>query len=94
MAALLLWPNEAQASANVLFDGSTRIFGAPVQVLGLGCFLLAVLLAVSKFGRIKLGEGKPAYSTSSWLFMFISAGLGSATMYWAFMEWAYYYQTP
>ncbi|WP_211878308.1 BCCT family transporter [Pseudarthrobacter albicanus] len=94
VAALLLWPNEAQASANILFDGSTRIFGAPVQVLGLGCFLLAVLLAVSKFGRIKLGEGKPAYSTSSWLFMFISAGLGSATMYWAFMEWAYYYQTP
>ena len=94
VAALLLWPSQAQSSASALFDGSTRIFGAPVQVLGLGCFLLAVLLAVSKFGRIKLGEGKPAYSNSSWLFMFISAGLGSATMYWAFMEWAYYYQTP
>ncbi|MFP3569994.1 BCCT family transporter [Paraburkholderia sp. SIMBA_030] len=26
--------------------------------------------------------------------MFICAGLSSATMYWAFMEWAYYYQTP
>ncbi|MDJ0358557.1 BCCT family transporter [Paenarthrobacter sp. PH39-S1] len=94
VTALLLWPSQAQSSASSLFDGSTRIFGAPVQVLGLGCFLLAVLLAVSRFGRIKLGEGKPAYSTSSWLFMFISAGLGSATMYWAFMEWAYYYQTP
>ena len=26
--------------------------------------------------------------------MFICAGLGSATMYWAFMEWGYYYLTP
>ncbi|MFK0002692.1 BCCT family transporter [Paenarthrobacter sp. NPDC090522] len=94
VAALLLWPKEAQASAGVLFDTSTRIFGAPVQVLGLGCLLLAVLLGVSKYGKIKLGEGKPTYSNASWLFMFISAGLGSATMYWAFMEWAYYYQTP
>ncbi len=92
--ALLIWPNEAQAGANALFDGSTRIFGAPVQVVGLACLLLAILLAVSKFGKIKLGDGKPEYSTASWLFMFISAGLGSATMYWAFMEWAYYYQTP
>lgn len=26
--------------------------------------------------------------------MFICAGLGSATMYWAFMEWAFYYTGP
>jgi BCCT family betaine/carnitine transporter len=94
VVALLLWPTQAQADANTLFNGSTGFFGVPVEVLGVACLLIAVLLAVSRFGKIKLGEGKPEYSTPSWLFMFITAGLGSATMYWAFIEWAYYYQTP
>ncbi|RDI23989.1 BCCT family betaine/carnitine transporter [Rhodococcus sp. AG1013] len=94
VVALLIWPDQAQNGANTVFNASTRIFGAPVQLMGFGCFILAVGLAISRFGKIKLGEGKPEYSTPSWLFMFISAGLGSATMYWAFMEWAYYYQTP
>ncbi|MEU1293764.1 BCCT family transporter [Streptomyces sp. NPDC005840] len=94
VAGLLIWPDEAQSGAKVLFNGATDIFGAPVQLLGLACLVMAGALCFSRFGRIKLGDGKPAYSTPSWLFMFISAGLGSATMYWAFMEWAYYYTTP
>ena len=52
-----------------------------------------IYLATSKYGNIRLGEGKPEYSTLSWLFMFICAGLGSSTLYWG-LEWAYYYQTP
>lgn len=94
VAALLIWPEQAQSTAGSFFDASTRIFGVPAQITGLGCLVLAVFLATSRYGRIRLGEGKPAYSTPSWLFMLISAGLGSATMYWAFMEWVYYYQTP
>ncbi|STL56207.1 BCCT-family transporter [Escherichia coli] len=55
---------------------------------------LVIYLATSKYGNIRLGEGKPEYSTLSWLFMFICAGLGSSTLYWGVAEWAYYYQTP
>lgn len=94
VVALLLWPTTAQEGASALFDASTRIFGVPVQLLGVACLLIAVLLACSRLGSIRLGEGEPQYSTPSWLFMFITAGLGSATMYWAFMEWAYYYLQP
>ncbi|HAN7049139.1 TPA: BCCT family transporter, partial [Escherichia coli] len=43
---------------------------------------LVIYLATSKYGNIRLGEGKPEYSTLSWLFMFICAGLGSSTLYW------------
>lgn len=39
-------------------------------------------LAFSKYGKIKLGEGKPQYSTMSWIFMFILSGIGSSTLYW------------
>lgn len=30
----------------------------------------------------------------SWIFMFILSGIGSSTLYWGFLDWAYYYQTP
>lgn len=53
---------------------------------------LVIYLATSKYGNIRLGEGKPEYSTLSAVyvylcrFRFFYALLGVA-------EWAYYYQT-
>lgn len=94
VTGLLMWPVQAQEGAHELFGISTRIFGAPVQVIGLLSLVFVLVIALSKIGTIKLGDGDPEYSTISWLFMFITAGLGSATMYWAFMEWAYYFTTP
>jgi BCCT family betaine/carnitine transporter len=94
VGCLLQWPTESQRGARAVFEQSTKVFGATVQLIGLACAALAGYLAVSRYGDIKFGEGAPRYSTSSWLFMFLSAGLGSATMYWSFVEWAYYYQTP
>lgn len=72
----------------------TRLLGSTVQVLVLLALGLVLYLAISKYGNIRLGEGKVEYSTLSWLFMFICAGLGSSTLYWGVAEWAYYYQTP
>lgn len=77
-----------------MFQGLTDSIGSLVQLLGFLCVVIVLLIACSRYGAIKLGEGKPEYSNISWIFMFICAGLGSATMYWAFMEWAYYYNTP
>ncbi|WP_339433891.1 BCCT family transporter [Pseudomonas sp. EA_65y_Pfl2_P78] len=91
---LMMYPTEAQALASQLFTSATSTFGAVVQFTGFACVVLILGLALSKYGNIRLGEGKPEYTTTSWVFMFICAGLGSATMYWAFMEWAYYYLTP
>ena len=60
----------------------TRLLGSTVQVLVLLALGLVLYLATSKYGNIRLGEGKVEYSTLSWLFMFICAGLGSSTLYW------------
>lgn len=92
--ALTMWPAEAAATASALFEWSTRSFGALVQILVFGCVLACMALAFSKYGNVRLGEGKPEYSTLSWIFMFICAGMGSSTMYWGVMEWVYYYQSP
>ncbi|WP_328303972.1 BCCT family transporter [Pseudomonas guariconensis] len=91
---LALFPAEAESMANQLFELSTRTFGTSVQVLVFGSSLAVLYLAFSKYGNIRLGAGKPEYSTATWVFMFICAGMGSSTLYWGVMEWAYYYQTP
>lgn len=93
-ATLSLFPQQSAQVANTLFNGVTRMLGSAVQILVLMAMGLVVWLATSKYGNIRLGEGKAEYSTLSWLFMFICAGLGSSTLYWGVAEWAYYYQTP
>ncbi|AXY57388.1 BCCT family transporter [Acinetobacter chinensis] len=92
--ALAIYSKESIAFAEKLLYWSTSIFSAPVLLFGFFACLFVVGLAFSKYGHIKLGEGKPEYSTPSWIFMFILAGLGSSTLYWGFLDWAYYYQTP
>lgn len=91
---LAAYPAQAESMANHLFELSTRTFGTSVQVLVFGSSLAVLYLAFSKYGNIRLGAGKPEYSTATWVFMFICAGMGSSTLYWGVMEWAYYYQTP
>jgi len=92
--AMVRWPTQAAATATLLFDWSTRSFGSLVQIFVFGCVIACMALAFSKYGNVRLGEGKPEYSTLSWVFMFICAGMGSSTMYWGVMEWVYYYQSP
>ena len=90
---LAAFPAQAESAANQLFELSTRTFGTSVQVLVFGSTLAVLYLAFSKYGNIRLGSGKPEYATATWVFMFICAGMGSSTLYWGVMEWAYYYQT-
>lgn len=92
--ALAIYSKESIDFAAKLLYWSTKIFATPVLLFGFFAIIFVVGLAFSKYGNIKLGEGKPEYKTSSWIFMFLLAGLGSSTLYWGFLDWAYYYQTP
>ena len=53
-------------------------------------FLLvtSLLLAVSRYGRIKLGrdDDRPEFSTLSWLTMLFAAGMGVGLLYWGTAE--------
>ncbi|MFJ3448451.1 BCCT family transporter [Pseudomonas sichuanensis] len=94
VGGLMMFPQQSMELSTLAFDSTTRLFGSTVQIVGFFCVGMIFWLACSKYGNIRLGEGKPKYGNVSWVFMFICAGLGSATMYWAFMEWAYYYVSP
>ncbi|EDP6879985.1 TPA: BCCT family transporter [Campylobacter lari] len=78
---LLINPSKALEVANFLFSKLTHMFGSFVQLFEFICVVFIFYLAFSKIGNIKLGDGINPYSNTAWIFMFICAGLGSATMY-------------
>ncbi|WNS74838.1 BCCT family transporter [Bacillus sp. DTU_2020_1000418_1_SI_GHA_SEK_038] len=64
------------------------------QFLTIGLFILLIWLAFSRYGKIKLGEGKPEFSNFSWGAMLFTAGMGTSIMYWSMMEPVYYFMGP
>lgn len=79
---LLLFPTQMNNGISAAFNWCTSAAGTPVQLLNLSLIILSLYIALSKYGNVKLGKGKPKYSTFSWLGMIFTSGLGAATMYW------------
>ncbi|ASF38399.1 choline transporter [Halobacillus halophilus] len=93
---LILFPEAGKtfvADANSFMTGN---FGVLYMIMGFVVFAFLLFVAFSKNGSIKLGdEGeKPEFNTFSWAAMLFAAGIGSSILYWAVIEWAYYYQGP
>ncbi|WP_424475610.1 BCCT family transporter [Oceanobacillus kimchii] len=93
---LILFPeagSEVINSANTFVTGN---FGILYLILGMGALIFILYVAFSKNGRIKLGgrDVKKEFGTFSWAAMLFSAGIGSSILYWAMIEWAFYYQGP
>ncbi len=57
---------------------------------------IAVYLAISPFGRIKLGpdDSTPDYSTGAWFAMLFSAGMGIGLVFWGVAEPIYMSEAP
>lgn len=76
------------------FFGDT--FGTYYLVLGLGVFVLSLYIALSKYGRIVLGEPneKPKYSFFAWGAMMFTCGLAADILFYSFSEWVMYAVDP
>lgn len=68
--------------------------GTPILWFGFAMVVVSVYLMVSKYGNIRMGNEKPEYSNFAYITMMALAGVGSGTVYWAFLEWSYYIKTP
>src|SRR5690625_3230995 len=79
-----------------LFNYSAEWFGAYWQVLLLGNFFIGIGLAVSKYGKVKLGkQDKPKYSYFRWVAMILVTLLASGGVFWAASEPMYHFMdTP
>lgn len=91
---ILISPEKGTAVLKAVLDTITSNFGPLYLWACLGIFGFLLWLAFGKYGKVKLGNGDPEFSTFSWLALIFTAGIGSGIMYWGIIEWAYYYSSP
>ncbi len=86
----------AKDALGKIFNFTTNQFGFAYIWFVLAMAGVLVYLAFGKYGKVKFGgpDAKPEFSTWSWIAMFFCSGIGTSLLYWATIEWAYYYQGP
>lgn len=75
-------------AAELLFDFTTRAFGWFYLLSVFIVILFLIVLAVSKFGSLRLGgdEEKPEFPFFTWIGMLFSAGFGVGLVFWGVAE--------
>ncbi|MBZ4688054.1 MAG: choline/carnitine/betaine transporter [Clostridiales bacterium] len=96
----LLWgailPDNLSTTASVVLSIFINNFGW-LYLLSVAVFLIfCIVLAVSPFGKIKLGKDdeKPEHSTFSWFAMLFTTGMGIGLVFWSIAEPMYHYTSP
>lgn len=81
---------------NTTFGWSVTYFGAFWQLLMLATFAVSIWLALSKYGKIKLGNmTAPEISTFKWISMIMATLLAGGGVFWAAAEPMYHFMdTP
>ena len=82
--------------AGAMFTFLTTDFGWLYLLVMLTFVFFAIALAVSKYGKIKLGpdDSKPEYSTMSWFAMLFGCGMGVGLVFWGIAEPISHYVGP
>lgn len=89
---IVLWgvlaPESMAAQFDLLLAGITRNFGWLYLWLVLGLVLMALFLALSRYGNLRLGgdDEQPEFSTASWFSMLFAAGMGIGLVFWGVAE--------
>lgn len=98
--ALVLFTTTAPDQAKIFFSAvQSWIIGTAgwFYILAVAIFVIfVVLLAISDYGRIKLGpdHSEPDYSYGSWFAMLFSAGMGIGLMFYGVAEPVMHYLSP
>lgn len=90
-------------SPTSLADGASQLLGRILDefgwfylLTGLAILLFTVLIAFSRYGKIRLGDPgeKPEYSNFAWFSMLFSAGMGIGLVFWGVAEPIFHYMQP
>jgi glycine betaine transporter len=98
--AIVLWGIVAPAHLGAVFDGAlaliTHNFGWFYLWVVLGLVVLALVLAFSRFGDLKLGaeDEEPEFSVGAWFAMLFAAGMGIGLVFWGVAEPVSHYGAP
>ncbi|MBX3587403.1 MAG: BCCT family transporter [Ramlibacter sp.] len=90
--AMVLWGIFSPATLGSVFNDAlaviTHNFGWFYLWVVLGLVIMAVVLAVSRYGDLKLGaeDDEPEFSTGAWFSMLFAAGMGIGLVFWGVAE--------
>lgn len=96
---VVLWGLASPATLDTAVNGAlatiTRNFGWLYLWVVLGLVLLALVLAFSRYGDLKLGDedDEPQFSIGAWFSMLFAAGMGIGLVFWGVAEPLSHYAT-
>jgi len=93
---LVIFEERIKTGLGNVFSFTTHQLGFIYVWFTLFAFFLLLWFALGKYGNVRLGgpDAKPEFSKMSWIAMFFCSGIGTSLLYWATIEWVYYYQWP
>ena len=100
IALVVVWGLLAPASLGAVFNEAlaaiTRNFGWFYLWVVLGLVVMALILAFSRYGDLKLGQedDEPEFSIGAWFAMLFAAGMGIGLVFWGVAEPISHYGTP
>ncbi|WP_187405695.1 BCCT family transporter, partial [Streptomyces sp. WAC05950] len=85
-----------ESVSDALLNGLMHNAGWAFVLAASGFVVFALWLAISRYGRIELGQEheKPEFSTVSWVAMMFSAGMGIGLMFYGVSEPLAHYTDP
>ncbi len=96
LASTLAFSDAAERWFATLLDFVSGTFGWFYVLVTTIFVVVVLLLAVSRYGTIRLGgqHAEPEFSRFAWYAMLTSAGMGIGMMFWSVAEPIYHYQDP
>ena len=93
---LLFFPEAAGVVTRGMYAWIAEHLALAYQWAVIGAVIFLLWLGLGRFGSVRLGDDNeaPEYSTFSWVAMIFAAGIGAGLLFWAGIEWGYYYDTP
>ncbi|WP_277985022.1 BCCT family transporter [Salinicola tamaricis] len=91
-----IFPNRFGDLANTALGATTHYFGWFYLISVFGFVIFLVVLAFSKYGKIRLGpqDSKPTYGFFSWVSMLLAAGFGVGLVFYGMAEPMTHYLNP
>ena len=93
---LMAFPVQSEVVLNGMFSFVTSHFGSLYLWFTFSAFVVLLWFAFGRYGNVKFGhaDDQPEFRKLSWIAMLFCAGIGTSLLYWATIEWVYYYQAP
>jgi BCCT family betaine/carnitine transporter len=93
---LMAMPERSAAVLDRIMHFTTHQLGFLYLWFTVAAFAVLLWFAFGRYGTVRFGgaDAEPEFRKLSWIAMLFCAGIGTSLLYWATIEWVYYYQAP